>query len=72
MRREIAFFSRFERDIMAGLKTIILRDANQSHSQPGEVLRVSRYEYAVFVCFFEVLSVTPVHLDALTEQHARQ
>jgi uncharacterized protein YqfB (UPF0267 family) len=72
MTRGITFFSRFEQDILAGLKTITLRDASESHFQPGEVLRVSRNEDDVFFCFIEVLSVTPVHLDALTEQHAKQ
>ncbi|AGO55618.1 N(4)-acetylcytidine aminohydrolase [Serratia plymuthica] len=72
MTRGITFFSRFEQDILAGLKTITLRDASESHFQPGEVLRVSRNEDDVFFCFIEVLSVTPVRLDALTEQHAKQ
>jgi uncharacterized protein YqfB (UPF0267 family) len=35
-------------------------------------LRVSRNEDGVFFCFIEVLSVTPVRLDALTERHAQQ
>ncbi|QUY46375.1 ASCH domain-containing protein [Serratia plymuthica] len=72
MTRGITFFSRFEQDILAGLKTITLRDASESHFQPGEVLRVSRNEDDVFFCFIEVLSVTPVRLDTLTEQHAKQ
>jgi uncharacterized protein YqfB (UPF0267 family) len=70
--REITFFSRFEQDILAGRKTITIRDASESHFEPGEVLRVSRNEDGVFFCFVEVLSVTPVRLDALTERHAQQ
>lgn len=31
MSGEITFFSRFERDTLAGLKTITFRDANKSH-----------------------------------------
>ena len=72
MSREITFFSRFEQDILAGRKTITIRDASESHFEPGEVLRVSRNEDGVFFCFIEVLSVTPVRLDALTERHAQQ
>ena len=72
MSREITFFTRFEQDILAGRKTITIRDASESHFQPGEVLRVSRNEDGVFFCMIEVLSVTPVRLDALTEQHAQQ
>ncbi|MEG7474448.1 N(4)-acetylcytidine aminohydrolase [Serratia marcescens] len=72
MSREITFFSRFEQDIIAGRKTITIRDASESHFEPDEVLRVSRNEDGVFFCFIEVLSVTPVRLDALTERHAQQ
>ncbi|QXX94681.1 ASCH domain-containing protein [Serratia marcescens] len=72
MSREITFFSRFEQDILAGRKTITIRDASESHFEQGEVLRVCRNEDGVFFCFIEVLSVTPVRLDALTERHAQQ
>lgn len=48
MSREITFFSRFEQDILAGRKTITIRDASESHFEPGEVLRVSRNEDGVF------------------------
>jgi hypothetical protein len=72
MSRGITFFNRFEPDILAGRKTITIRDASESHFQPGEVLRVSRNEDNVFFCQIEVLSVTPVRLSELTEQHARQ
>ncbi|EFE94905.1 N(4)-acetylcytidine aminohydrolase [Serratia odorifera] len=72
MSRGITFFSRFEPDILAGRKTITLRDASESHFQPGDVLRVSRHEDGVFFCLIEVLSVTPIRLEALTEQHAKQ
>ncbi|TQI80962.1 hypothetical protein FHU10_4139 [Serratia fonticola] len=72
MTREITFFSRFEQDILAGRKTITIRDASESHFEPGEVLRVSRNEDGAFFCFIEVKSVTPVRLAALTEAHAQQ
>ncbi|KFK91806.1 MULTISPECIES: N(4)-acetylcytidine aminohydrolase [unclassified Serratia (in: enterobacteria)] len=72
MPREITFFSRFEQDILAGRKTITIRDASESHFLPGEVLRVCRNEDGVFFCFIEVQSVTPIRLSALTEAHAQQ
>jgi uncharacterized protein YqfB (UPF0267 family) len=69
---EITFFQRFESDIVAGRKTITLRDASESHFTPGQQLRVGRYEDDVYFCTIEVVSVTPVALDELTDEHARQ
>lgn len=37
-------FSAFQEDILAGRKTITIRDAAESHFKPGDVLRVGRYE----------------------------
>lgn len=48
MSREITFFSRFEQDILAGRKTITIRDASESHFEPGEVLRVAAMKTAYF------------------------
>ena len=50
---DITFYQRFEADILAGRKTITIRD-NQ------------------YFCTIEVLSVSPITLDELTEQHAKQ
>lgn len=72
MTNDITFFSRFQDDILAGRKTITLRDASESHFKPGERLRTGRYEDNGYFCTLEVLSVTPVTLDALTQEHARQ
>lgn len=69
---DITFFSRFQDDILSGRKTITLRDASESHFVPGQRLRTGRYEDEGYFCTLEVLSVTPVHLDALNEHHARQ
>lgn len=69
---EITFFQRFEDDIVAGRKTITLRDASESHFRPGQQLRVGRYEDDVYFCTIEVKSVEPVLLSELTEEHARQ
>jgi uncharacterized protein YqfB (UPF0267 family) len=72
MTCEITFFNRFEQDILAGRKTITIRDVSESHFKPGEVLRVSRNEDGQYFCDIEVLSVEPVHLDELTGHHAKQ
>ncbi|SMG30358.1 N(4)-acetylcytidine aminohydrolase [Cedecea sp. NFIX57] len=72
MANDITFFRRFEHDITAGLKTITLRDSSESHFQPGQRLRVGRYEDDVYFCTIDVISVTPVLLDDLDEEHARQ
>ncbi|WMY76510.1 N(4)-acetylcytidine aminohydrolase [Buttiauxella selenatireducens] len=69
---DITFFQRFESDIVAGRKTITLRDASESHFTTGQQLRVGRYEDDVYFCTIEVISVTPVMLDELTQEHARQ
>nr|WP_237391086.1 N(4)-acetylcytidine aminohydrolase [Cedecea sulfonylureivorans] len=69
---DMTFFARFETDIVAGRKTITLRDEAESHFQVGQRLRVGRYEDDVYFCTIEVNSVAPVRLDALSEEHARQ
>ena len=36
---DITFFQRFERDILAGRKTITIRDESEAHFKAGQVLR---------------------------------
>jgi len=72
MQPDITFFSRFVADIVAGRKTITLRDSSEAHFQPGQILRVGRYEDGELFCSIKVLSVTPIHFSALNEQHALQ
>ncbi|RKQ39539.1 N(4)-acetylcytidine aminohydrolase [Enterobacter sp. R1(2018)] len=69
---DITFFQRFEADIVAGRKTITLRDEAESHFHPGQLLRVGRYEDDVWFCNIKVTGVSPVLLNELTEEHARQ
>lgn len=69
---DITFFQRFEGDIVAGRKTITLRDVSESHFTAGQQLRVGRYEDDVYFCTIEVNSVMPVLLGQLTDEHARQ
>ena len=37
---DITFFQRFQDDILAGRKTITIRDESESHFKTGDVLRV--------------------------------
>ena len=68
----ITFYQRFEADILAGRKTITIRDKSESHFKAGDILRVGRFEDNQYFCTIEVLSVWPITLDELTEQHAAQ
>ena len=69
---DITFFKRFQDDILAGRKTITLRDETESHFKAGDVLRVGRYEDNVWFCTIEVLATSTITLDTLSEQHAEQ
>ena len=69
---DITFYQRFEADILAGRKTITIRDKSESHFKVGDILRVGRFEDNQYFCTIEVLSVSQITLDELTEQHAKQ
>ena len=69
---DITFYQRFETDILAGRKTITIRDKSESHFKVGDILQVGRFEDNQYFCTIEVLSVSPIRLDELTEQHAKQ
>ena len=69
---DITFYQRFEADILAGRKTITIRDKSESHFKAGDILRVGRFEDNQYFCTIELLSVSPITLDELTEQHAAQ
>ena len=69
---DITFYQRFEADILAGRKTITIRNKSESHFKAGDILRVGRFDDNQYFCTIEVLSVSPITLDELTEQHAKQ
>ena len=69
---DITFYQRFEADILAGRKSITIRDKSESHFKAGDILRVGRFEDDQYFCTIEVLSVSPITFDELTEQHAKQ
>ncbi|MGY0162384.1 N(4)-acetylcytidine aminohydrolase [Edwardsiella tarda] len=72
MKPDITFYQRFAEDILAGRKTITLRDRSESHFYPGQQLTVGYYEDTQLFCVIEVLSVTPLDFYQLNEQHAAQ
>lgn len=69
---DITFFQRFQEDILAGRKTITIRDESESHFKSGDVLRVGRYEDDGYFCTIDVTGTSTVTLDTLTEKHAEQ
>ncbi|SNY65123.1 N(4)-acetylcytidine aminohydrolase [Enterobacter sp. CC120223-11] len=69
---DITFFQRFQEDILAGRKTITIRDASESHFKIGDVLRVGRFEDDDYFCSIRVTATSQVTLDTLTQQHAQQ
>ena len=69
---DITFFQRFQDDILAGRKTITIRNAAESHFKTGDVLRVGRYEDDGYFCTIRVVATSTVTLDTLSELHAQQ
>jgi uncharacterized protein YqfB (UPF0267 family) len=68
----MTFFERFESDILSGKKTITLRDEAEKGYRVGSVVPVSTYEEGRLFCHLRILSVEPILLDDLTDQHAKQ
>ena len=62
---DITFYQRFEADILAGRKTITIRDKSESHFKAGDILRVGRFDDNQYFCTIEVLGVSG--LDELKE-----
>ena len=71
-QNDITFYQHVVADILTGRKTITIRDKSESHFKAGDILRVGRFEDNQYFCTIEVLSVSPIRLDELTEQHAKQ
>ena len=55
------FFQRFQDDILAGRKTITIRDESESHFKTGDVLRVGRFEDDGYFCTIEVTATSTVN-----------
>lgn len=72
MMNKITFFSRFESDIISGKKTITIRDKSESYFKPTQILDVFTNETDRLFAKIQVISVTPITFDQLSEQHAQQ
>ncbi|WP_172972786.1 MULTISPECIES: N(4)-acetylcytidine aminohydrolase [Vibrio] len=68
----MTFFERFESDILAGKKTITIRDENECDFAPNSIVEVATYEDNRWFCQLRIISVTPVLFDELTDFHASQ
>lgn len=69
---KITFFSRFESDILNGKKTITIRDKSESYFKPTQILDVFTNETDRLFAKIQVISVTPISFEQLSEQHAQQ
>lgn len=69
---EITFYQRFETDILAGKKTITIRDESEKYFQPGSTVKVYTLETNRKFCDVKIKSVEPIRFEHLSESHARQ
>jgi N4-acetylcytidine amidohydrolase len=68
----MTFFTRFEADILAGRKTITIRDASERNYLPGSVVTVASHETGRVFCQIKIIAVTAVLFSALSDFHAQQ
>ena len=68
--KELLFLSRFEADILAGKKTITIRDEADSHYDAGSRVNGVIYEEGRAFCQLDIVGVEPVSIDALNQSHA--
>lgn len=69
---QITFFQRFEADILAGKKTITIRDESEKHFKPNTQVKVSTFETNRWFCDVMITNVEPIYFDDLSHQHAKQ
>ena len=70
--KELLFLSRFEEDILAGKKTITIRDEADSHYDIGGRVNGVIYEEGRVFCQLDITGVEPVSVDALDQSHAER
>lgn len=69
---KITFFQRFEADILSGKKTITIRDHSEKDYIVGSIVEVFTHETQRQFAKIKILSITPIQLVQLNEQHAKQ
>ncbi len=68
-----SFYTRFKDDILAGRKTITIRDAAEAKLlHIGQHLQVYTNPEHVHFCQLNVLSIVPITFAELNETHAQQ
>ncbi|MBD1575337.1 ASCH domain-containing protein [Vibrio sp. S11_S32] len=68
----MTFFARFEADILAGKKTITIRDKAESYYVPESIVTVSTLEQGREFCQLQIDSVEAIQFCDLSEFHAQQ
>lgn len=70
---KFSFYTRFRDDILAGRKTITIRDAQEARTlQVGQILEVYTNPEDEWFCRLQITSIEPVTLALLNAEHARQ
>lgn len=69
---KITFFERFEADILAGKKTITIRDKSEKHFAINTKVSVSTFEQSRWFCDVHIKNVEPIYFDDLSDVHAQQ
>ncbi len=72
MLNQITFFERFETDILAGKKTITIRDKTEIDFELGRVIPVATYEAGRVFGNLKILSIEAIQYDDINEDHASQ
>ncbi len=67
----ISFFKRLKPHILSGRKCATLRNHQESHFKPGQILVVFTQEDETQFATIRVISVEPVAYQALTKEHAK-
>lgn len=70
--KKITFFECFTTDILAGKKTITIRDELEKNFVPNSIVSASTFECGRWFCDLKILSVQPVDFNSLTTFHAQQ
>ena len=68
----MTFYERFEPDILSGKKVITIRDDSEKDFAPNSVVQVSTYETNRWFCELLITDVQPIHINELSEFHAKQ
>ncbi|PMJ99237.1 ASCH domain-containing protein [Vibrio sp. 10N.261.55.A7] len=68
---KITFFSRMERQILAGRKVATIRDKSESLYSIGQVVEAYTYEDNRKICNLEILGNEPVAFEQLNQMHAK-